>query len=66
MTVAVHIAEWFNPGNLIIKNKYDGRNMKYIFSITEKKVVCTVVVMYSISIVIVKTYATGSIDFSLL
>lgn len=37
MTVAAHIAEWFNPGTLIIRNKYGWRIMKYMFSIIEKK-----------------------------
>jgi hypothetical protein len=66
MTVAAHIAEWFNPGSLIIRNKHDWRIMKYIFSIIQKNVVCPVVSIYSISVVSVKTYITGSIDIFLL
>lgn len=66
MTVAEHIAEWFNPGTLIIRNKYGWRIMKCMFSIIEKKVVATVVVIYSVSVVSVETYITGSIDVFLL
>lgn len=66
MTVEAHIAEWFNPGTHIIRNKYGWRILKYMFSIIEEKVVCAVVVIYSISVASIKTYITGSIDVFLL
>jgi hypothetical protein len=42
MTVVAHIAEWF------IRNEYCWRIMKFMFSIIEKKVICTVVVIHSV------------------
>lgn len=56
MTVAAHIDEWFNPGTHITRNKYGWRIIKYMSSIIEEKVVCVVLVIYSVSVASIKTY----------
>lgn len=66
MTVAAHVAEWFNPGTHIFRNKYGWRIMKYMFSIIEERVVCAVVVIHSVSLASIKTYIAVSIDVFLL
>jgi hypothetical protein len=66
MTVLAHIAEWFNTGNQILRNKYDWRITKYKFSTARGKVAWNLVIMYRIPVVSVKSYVTGSIDVFLL